>query len=410
MIAAQIDADNSKFIIQTLGRFDVIKDGNSLVMSSSGSKKLWELFKFMLTHRDRSFTPETLMDQLWVSETYSDPRSTLRRQMHRLRQSLAEEDAGDQLNTIRFTNGYYKWNETLDLEIDIDLFERLIKQGDAYMVTAPNKALDYYLEAISYYYGDYLPDCYDQHWVFPIRNHYRRLYLKTVLNAVILMKTNQQYDDIVTLCQKAIQIDIYEEAFHLHLMESLMAKGQQKQALEHYEYITGFYYHEMGLKPSVEMRTLYKKLLQTNAPIVNDSNLCDALEANVVLDNAFYCEPSVFRSIYELERRRSQRSDASFSIGVIDVASIIGYTQSQENLRILHLKQHLMEKLRKGDTFTLWSDTQFIVLLPGVDSALMEKVLERILDTFPNNDAIKITQVKHLTAHSLDVPLTGEMK
>ncbi|HSN65478.1 MAG TPA: hypothetical protein VLS94_02515, partial [Fusibacter sp.] len=59
-----------------------------------------------------------------------------------------------------------------------------------------------------------------------------------------------------------------------------------------------------------------------------------------------------------------------------------------------------------GDTFTLWSDNQFIVLLPGVDSALMEKVLERILDTFPNNDAIKITQVKHLTAQSLDLPVT----
>ena len=69
-----------KFIIHTLGRFDVIKDGHSLVMSSSGSKKIWELYKFMLTHRDRAFTPETLMDQLWVSESYSDPRSTLRRQ------------------------------------------------------------------------------------------------------------------------------------------------------------------------------------------------------------------------------------------------------------------------------------------------------------------------------------------
>lgn len=398
MIAAQIDTDNSKFIIQTLGRFDVIKDGNSLVMSSSGSKKLWELFKFMLTHRDRSFTPETLMDQLWVSETYSDPRSTLRRQMHRLRQSLAEEDAGDQLNTIRFTNGYYKWNDALDMDIDIDLFERLIKQGDAYMDAAPQKALDCYLDALSYYYGDYLPDCYDQHWVFPIRNHYRRLYLKTVLNAVILMKTNQQYDDIVTLCQKAIQIDTYEEAFHLHLMDALLVKGQQKQALEHYEYITGFYYNEMGLKPSLEMRALYKKLLQTNAPVINDSNLFDVLEANVVLENAFFCEPSVFGSIYELERRRSARSGASFCIGIIDATPIKGYSQSQENLRVVHLKQHLMEKLRKGDTFTLWSDSQFVVLLPGVDSVLMEKVLERILDTFPNNDAIVISQIKHLEA------------
>ena len=398
MIAAQMDADNSKFIIHTLGRFDVLKDGSSLVMSSSGSKKLWELYKFMLTHRDRSFTPESLMDQLWVSESYSDPRSTLRRQMHRLRQSLSEEDAGDYLNTIRFTNGYYKWNELIEFEIDIDLFESLIRQGDVCTVTAPHKALGYYLEALSYYYGDYLPDCYDQHWVFPIRNHYRRLYMKTVLNAIGLMKSNKLHDDIVTICQKAIQIDIYEESFHLHFMEALMHKGQQKQALEHYEYITGFYYHEMGLKPSTEMRSLYKKMLQTNAPIINDSNLCDALEANIVLENAFYCEPSVFGSIYELERRRSARSGASFSIGVIDVTPIKGYSQSQDNLRIVHLKQHLMEKLRKGDTFTLWSDFQFIVLLPGVDSELMKIVLNRILNTFPNNDAVVISQIKHLEA------------
>jgi len=65
-----------------------------------------------------------------------------------------------------------------------------------------------------------------------------------------------------------------------------------------------------------------------------------------------------------------------------------------------------MEKLRKGDTFTLWTDNQFVALLPGIDSTLMEQVLKRILDTFPNNDAILIAQIKHLAAQPLDVPLT----
>ena len=153
----------------------------------------------------------------------------------------------------------------------------------------------------------------------------------------------------------------------------------------------------MGLKPSQELRSLYKKLLQTNAPIQTDDNLYDALEAELIMDNAFYCESSVFKSIYELERRRSQRSGASFSIGVLNVTPINGYSQSQEELRIEYLKQHLKEKLRKGDTFTLWNDSQFIVLLPGVDSTLMDKVLRRILQTFPMNDAILINQIMHLT-------------
>ena len=405
MLTSRVDDHNPIFVIHTFGRFDVIKDGKSLVMSSAGSKKIWELYKFMLTHRDRSFTPESLMDQLWVSESYNDPRSTLRRQMHRLRQSLLEDEAKDQYKTLVFSNGYYKWNEQLSIDIDTEKFEYYIKSGDALKSSSPKLALDAYKEALSLYNGDYLPDCYDQHWIFSIRNHYRRLYLKTVLNTIELLKAERLYDDIIHHCQKAIQIDIYEEPFHLNLMDALMHKGQQKQALEHYEYITGFYYHEMGLKPSGEMRALYKKLLQTNAPIQSGANLYDALESDVHMDNAFYCEPNVFKSIYELERRRSQRSGASFSIGVLNVAPISGYSQSQDALRIEYLKQHLMEKLRKGDTFTLWSDSQFVVLLPGVDSELMEKVLKRILDSFPMNDAIDINQIKHLAAEPQGVPL-----
>lgn len=397
-MTSPVEQHNPIFSIQTLGKFDVIKDGSSLVSSSAGSKKIWELYKFMLTHRDRVFTPESLMDQLWVSESYSDPRSTLRRQMHRLRQTLLEDNEQDHVKTLLFSNGYYKWNDQLNIEIDIEDFEQLIKEGDAKRLHSPQLALGDYLSALDLYDGDYLPDCVDQHWVFAIRNHYRRLYLKTVVSATELLQIERRYDDIIDLCQKAINIDIYEEAFHLNLMDALMHKGQQKQALEHYEYITGFYYHEMGLKPSGDMRMLYKRLLQTHAPIQTQDGLVEALEHDLVLENAFYCEPSTFKSIYELERRRSQRSGNTFSIGVINASPIRGYSQSQEDLRISHLKQHLMEKLRKGDTFSQWNDTQFMVLLPGVDSDLMKKVLTRILDAFPNNEAIRINQIKELHA------------
>lgn len=396
MKTSPVHQESPKFIVHTLGRFNVFKDGMSVVLSASGSKKIWELYKFMLTHRDRSFTPESLMDMLWVSESYNDPRGTLRRQMHRLRQMLSEEGVNDSDKTLLYSNGYYKWNDLLDIEVDIDRFEALIKQGDLYKSSNPEHALNYYEEALGYYHGDYLPDCYDQHWVFAVRNHYKRLFLRTMVNTIEILKSKMRHDDIILFSQKAIKIDVYEEFFHLSLMEALMHKGQQKQALEHYEYITGFYYHEMGLKPSAEMRELYKKLLKTHAPISSEVNLIDALESNLSYLNAFYCEPSVFKSIYELERRRSERSGASISVAVIDAMPIEGYSQSQESLRINHLKQHLMEKLRKGDTFTLWNLNQFIVLLPGVDSEMMQSIMDRIIGCFPKSDRITVTQIKQL--------------
>ena len=408
MKTSPVHQESPKFIVHTLGRFNVFKDGESVVLSASGSKKIWELYKFMLTHRDRSFTPETLMDMLWVSESYNDPRGTLRRQMHRLRQMLAEENANDIEKTLLYSNGYYKWNDHLDVEVDVDQFESLIKQGDLYKTSNPEFALDYYEEAIGLYHGDYLPDCYDQHWVFSVRNHYKRLFLCTMVNTIEILKSKMRHDDIILFSQKAIKIDVYEEFFHLSLMEALMHKGQQKQALEHYEYITGFYYHEMGLKPSVEMREIYKKLLKTHAPISSEVNLLDALESNSAYLNAFFCEPNVFKSIYELERRRSERSGAFISVAVIDAMPIEGYSQSQDLLRINHLKQHLMEKLRKGDTFTLWNMNQFIVLLPGVDSETMHKIMDRIIGCFPKSDMIKVTQIKQLLPdHQIEQVISG---
>ncbi|MGI6097718.1 MAG: BTAD domain-containing putative transcriptional regulator [Dethiobacteria bacterium] len=51
-----------------------------------------------------------------------------------------------------------------------------------------------------------------------------------------------------------------EEELHLRYIESLMELGRNKQAQEHYEYISAHMYRELGVKPSVEMRRLYQLL------------------------------------------------------------------------------------------------------------------------------------------------------
>jgi len=390
----------TSYQVTTLGRFDLKKNGLSLIASSGSSKKLWELYKFMLTYRERTFTPESLMDQLWVSEEYNDPRGTLRIQMHRLRQNLGEADIPEADRTLLFANGYYKWNDRIDLELDADVFADGVKQGDLLLKISPDEALAAYERAIYLYEGDYLPECVDQHWVFPIRNHYRRLFISAMVQTIELMDKKERYDDILHLCQKGIQIDVYEEIFHLRLMEALLHQGNQRKAIEHYGYITNFYEREMGLKPSDEMRTLYKKLLQTQQVIQSEEALYEALDTNSVIENAFFCEPDVFKSIYELERRRNQRSGGSFSVGVVSVNHKRGYTFAQKELKMNQLKQHLMTQLRKGDTFTRWNDDQMVVLLAGIDAELTEKVLNRVLG---NKIDFATVTVNHITQLNGDI-------
>lgn len=390
--------------ILTFGKFDIIKNEKSILIDNASgvmaSKKLWILFKFMLTHQNKNFTPEQLVDQLWMNESYADPRSTIRRQMHRLRQALGESGQEKSLNTIQFSNGYYKWHSDLKIEVDCIEFESLIKDAEsALKLDDDTNALNHFLKALSFYSGDYLPDLIEEHWVFPVRNYYRRLYLKAALSAIEILNKQNDYDRIIKVCQEAIQIDTYEELFHIHYMNALNAKGSQKQALSHYEYITGFYYREMGIKPSEALRQLYKNLLKTLPNIDDMSNAISLIDAHTPIENAFYCEPEVFKSIFELERRRSERSGVKTSVAVLNIAFDSHWTIGQEKQFLNQLKIHLMTHLRKGDSFTAWNDNQIVVLLPTVDSEMMKQVIRRVLSGFQNHEKVQIEHISSLEEH-----------
>ncbi len=380
--------------IQTLGLFDVKKNKESLVHAAAGSKKLWELYKFMVTHRKRSFTPETLLDSLWSSEDYSDPRSTLRRQMHRLRQVLGEQDADQQTEcSILYHNGYYRWNPSIDAAIDAEQFEASLKVGNALQADLPLKALSHYREALSHYQGDYLPECIDQQWVFPIRNHYRRLYLKAVLSTTGLLSDQGEFNEIIKICEKAIQLDVYEEEFHLRMMDALLSMGDRKQAMEHYEYVTGLYYQELGLKPSPAMKAIYKQILSSQPQLDSMEALHADLDGDGVVENAYLCSAEIFRSIYELERRRSERNGVQAVIGMITMEHPVSASYGKQQQRILALQQHLMHHLRKGDTITRWNDSQFLVLLPGLNVETIESVLHRVIQRFPRETPEDLTRI-----------------
>jgi DNA-binding SARP family transcriptional activator len=381
--------------VQTLGRFDVKKSQQSLVDAAAGSKKIWELFKFMMTHRHRSFTPESLLDSLWSSEDYSDPRSTLRRQMHRLRQVLCEQDnAADAEISILYHNGYYRWNPQRQAIIDADQFETAVKMGDSMRVDLPLKALSHYQTALNHYQGDYLPECYDQQWVFPVRNHYRRLYLKAVLSVSDLLKDQRQFSEIIKISEKAIEMDIYEEEFHLRFMDALLNVGERKQALEHYEYITGFFYQEMGIKPSPAFKNIYKLMLSSQPALESIEALQADLDKSDPFENAFFCSAEVFRSIYELERRRSERSGVKAVIGMITLDQPPASSHGHQQQRMQVFQQHILQQLRKGDTVTRWNDSQFLVLLPGLDTETMDKVLRRVIQHFEQETPEAVTNIQ----------------
>jgi DNA-binding SARP family transcriptional activator len=123
-----------KLYISTFGGFDIKADNQSVLKRSSRTYKLYKLFEYFITFRNKKLLPETIIDNLWTDSESSDPKNVLRTQIFRLRQIIKtfypqDLDESDYLS-INFLNGYYCLETGENAILDLDEFENLVNQGD----------------------------------------------------------------------------------------------------------------------------------------------------------------------------------------------------------------------------------------------------------------------------------------
>ena len=391
LFRSNLAENNNLLQISTLGRFVVKRGETTLSDKANRSYRLWELFKYLLTNRNRSFLPETITENLWPDNNYSHSRQVVRTQVCRLRQLLNDDNSDSE--SVVFVQGCYQWDNKLDFWLDAEEFERFYRLARAKQVENHLQAVEYYRTAIGMYQGEYLPECSFNEWVIPVRNYYRNIFLQCVLDFTMLLQKHNRHAEIVDICEKAVIIEPYEEELHLRLMEALLVEGKAKKARIHYEYITSLLYREFGVKPSHEMRRIYRLIQNKSAVVDMDLQYVqDELTGKKEDDGAFLCDPDVFRSIYKLERRRSERTGQAVFLGMITLAGLDSRSlpRDVQDKAMADLLELLVLTLRKGDVVTKWNDSQAVVILPGADVEQARKVLTRVEKLFKGSDGILI--------------------
>ena len=77
-----------KLYITTLGEFDIKADGQSILKDSNRMYKIYRLFEYFLTFRNKKLLPETIIDNLLSDSESDDPKNMLRTQIFRLRKIM----------------------------------------------------------------------------------------------------------------------------------------------------------------------------------------------------------------------------------------------------------------------------------------------------------------------------------
>jgi len=365
-----------------LGEFKLSFGDKTVTDKSSRSKKVWLLLEYLILFRNKDVGQEELIDIFWPNNESDNPGNALKTLLFRVRSTLNDNGLpGHEL--IMFNHGSYTINPKYTIQVDCEKFDSYLDK--ARMESNTEIRADLLLSAAALYKGDFLPKSSSEHWALPVSTYYRSRYIAAVHELISLFGESENYEKIISICQKAINIDPYDESLHYSLIKALVHTGSQQKAMEHYIYVKDLFFTQFGINLSPETVSLYKEVVKTNNSAEMDLTIIrDELKESVLTPGAFFCEYEFFKNIYQLSARSAMRSGQSAYICLLTITDKQGKNPDQKilNRNMESLSGTISNSLRVGDVYTRYSLSQYLVMLSHLNFENADTVIKRILRKF----------------------------
>lgn len=374
-----------KLQVRMLGNFTLSTSSTRVGDGDNRSKKVWLFLAYMIYRRGHTIEAQDYINLLWGGEDQgSNPANALKTILHRARAALESlwPSAGHQL--ILRQGSSYCWNTDIPLELDLDVFDRLCRDGS--LEPDPDKQLPHYLAALELYQGDFLPRFSSHHWALPIATHYHQMYLNVVLQTVPLLEERHRHHEAAAVCRAALVMEPYLEELYRHLMGNLIQLGAHREAASVYEDMSRLFMSNFGVMPEEATRAVYREAMGAlhDRALPVDSIL-DQLREPDGPGGALICQYDIFRAIYHSVARSLVRSGdavhlALFSIRHRDRDEVL--SRRSLDRAMSNLQEVIRTSLRRGDVAAQCSISQFLLMLPQANFENSQMVCDRILRAF----------------------------
>lgn len=376
--------------IQMMGSFALYVDEKRTENVIANSKKGVALMEYLILNRGASVSNGHLMNAIWGDEKCSNPENALKTLVSRLRSMLnaIEDGLGA---CIMADRGAYHWETMQGVRVDVleileifDHFESLVQQ---------EYSPEPYERLLRLYTGDLLSNEGTGDWIMPYSASLHNRYMSAVYAYIDQLKDQEKYTEIAAVCRTALDVDSFDDRLNIELMTALIKTNHTSNAMAQYKHVVQLNYKYLGVQPSENMQEFYKKIVRAGKTLdFSLSSIRSELQESGEQYGAFVCEYSVFKEIYNLQMRNLERLGSTMFLGLIMVGD-------QESPQIDSIKQDsimnatldiLRKNLRKGDTICHLSISTFALLLPMVNFAtgntIMERIKRQFYKRFPNTD------------------------
>lgn len=393
--------------IRMLGEFSLRVGEKQVSDQDNRTKKVWSLLSYLICHRGRAVPQKKLIELLWGEEpASSNPENALRITFHRVRSLLDGLWAGAGRELILYKDGGYTWNQKIPVELDYDRFEAMCQSAPE----AEEQKLQDRLEALALYRGEFLQKQSSEVWVIPISTHFHNLYVQAVLEAAKLLSERSRHSEAADICRTAVAAEPYHEILHQVLMQELAAQGDQKAAAGVYETLSKRLFDDFGIRPGTETRKVYREAVHTPGEAVLPlEEVLEQLQEQDPEPGALQCDYDYFKVLCYVQSRDMERSGNAAHVVLMSVSSQTEVPLTKRSMqRIMEqLGQQIRSNLRRGDTFSRCSATQYIVMLPKANYENSCMVCRRVIGAFQRahpHVAVKIHYMVQPLTTGISVP------
>lgn len=366
-----------------LGGFTLEYDGKEIILGRNSTAKFVQLLQLVWIHGEKGIAKEQLMQLLYDRQNVTNLNNSLNNLLYRMRKQMVQAGLpeGDYITN---QDGLYICDGNIPVEVDTIEFERYVAKAEN--ASDRKEKCRCYQEAVLLYRGELLPAISSETWVTLESLTYKRKFSESVEWLGNYMEEQKDYEAMYRLYSQAAEIYPFDD-WQIHQIESLLYKEDYKEAYRLYDKTTHMYSEEMGLPPSAQMLECYRRMGEKIKSCPNNlDEIRDELqetneEDELMKGGAFYCSYPSFIDTYRLLSRIMERSGQSVFLmlcTLIDYEGKVIRNQEKLKKRSEALKEAIRLTLRRGDAYTMYSNSQYLILLSGTKQEDCAIVFNRI--------------------------------
>ncbi len=373
--------------VNMLGTFSVWVNGQPVLTDAKKLTKPWQLFCYLVLHREKFVSNRRLIAMLWADESLTDPANVLKNAVYSLRKELCGGESVTD-SPIIYSTGGYRFDPAVELELDADTFVALCdeakhSEGDI------DERIELYHRAVAAYTGEFLPQLDQDLWVVPLALDYKNYYLDCVHELSELLWRKKEFRDLLKIASAATGYDPLDDRIAVYLFRALDALRMYRVIVTTYSKTAQNYRDTLGSEPPGEVQRIFKaaseRINKTEQDIiVIKTELTASEQSTRPQRGAYFCSYSNMLHMFPLMKRSAERSSQVLVLALFTLtpARNVDATQYDLTRAMAEFKVVAMNNLRKADAISRYSKNQYIMLLSvnSLDDGRL--VRDRIRESF----------------------------